>query len=432
VFSFGYGRYMVKPESYVHRFGVKVVLNSVEPNNIRKVDKLTMEEMPVRSQIQASKATDISSFSIDVYTDYMRGIVGAPRTEELGNVIAGKDEFKFSLKLDIKDLKDKCKMILKRFNSDKYKENYDWYDHLKAIEDPAEIGKLEIDLMEKIQNREDEKIYLSPPEMIDWIDTEFSYTKKGTKYSDLNIEDFYNYLEERNYSFNVEKLKNRKIYIHRDNKDNETWKVYNCIIFEQTEDQTLYILTNGNWFEVDNDFVKEVDQYLEEVPKSSIILPNYDHDNEGDYNKVVGESEDNLISLDKVTPTIEDYRGKIELCDLLSDKGHLIHVKHWSSSSTLSHLFAQGRVAATSLINNYQYREKIQEKVEDIDQSFAELFDKTNPGDFPVVYAIIYKNDKPIHKRLPFFSKLNMRQNVQQLRERQFRVEKIRIKNVGE
>jgi uncharacterized protein (TIGR04141 family) len=98
-----------------------------------------MEEMPVRSQIQASKATDISSFSIDVYTDYMRGIVGASKTEVLGNIIAGKDEFKFSLKLDIKDLEDKCKMILKRFKSDKYKENYDWYDHLKAIEDPEYI-----------------------------------------------------------------------------------------------------------------------------------------------------------------------------------------------------------------------------------------------------------------------------------------------------
>jgi len=130
---------MIKTESYVHRFGVKVVLNSVEPYNIRKVDKLTMEEMPVRSQIQASKATAISSFSIDVYTDYMRGIVGASKTEELGNIIAGKDEFKFSLKLDIKDLEDKCKMILKRFKSDKYKENYDWDDHLKAIEDPEYI-----------------------------------------------------------------------------------------------------------------------------------------------------------------------------------------------------------------------------------------------------------------------------------------------------
>lgn len=42
----------------------------------------------------------------------------------------------------------------------------------------------------------------------------------------------------------------------------KNWKVYNCIIFEQTEDQTLYILTNGNWFEVDNDFVKEVDQLV--------------------------------------------------------------------------------------------------------------------------------------------------------------------------
>jgi uncharacterized protein (TIGR04141 family) len=421
---------MIKAESYVHRFGVKVVLNSVEPDNIRKVDKLTMEEMPVRSQIQASKATDISSFSIDAYTDYMRGIVGAPATEELGNIIAGKDEFKFSLNLDIKDLEDKCKMILKRFRSNKYKENYDWYDHLKAIEDPEIIGELEIDLMEKVRDRESESIYLSPPEIIDWIDVEFSYTEKSERYSDLDIKDFYNYLEQINYSFDIEKLKQRKVYIHSDNEEDETWKVYNCIVFEERKEETLYILTNGNWFEVDTDFVKEVDQYLAEVPESTINLPDYNHENEGDYNKKIGGSEDNLISLDKITPTIEDRRGKIEPCDLLSDEGHLIHVKHWSSSSTLSHLFAQGRVAATSIINDYQYREKVRKEVEEINESFAELFDKTDPGSYPVVYAIIYKNDKPIHKRLPFFSKLNMRQNVQQLRERQFRVEKIRIKNV--
>ena len=218
---------MIKAESYVHRFGVKVVLNSVEPDNIRKVDKLTMEEMPVRSQIQASKATDISSFSIDAYTDYMRGIVGAPATEELGNIIAGKDEFKFSLNLDIKDLEDKCKMILKRFRSNKYKENYDWYDHLKAIEDPEIIGELEIDLMEKVRDRESESIYLSPPEIIDWIDVEFSYTEKSERYSDLDIKDFYNYLEQINYSFDIEKLKQRKVYIHSDNEEDETWKVYN-------------------------------------------------------------------------------------------------------------------------------------------------------------------------------------------------------------
>ena len=428
-FSFGYGRYILKPESYVHRFGVKVVLNSVEPNNIKKVDKLTMEEMPVRSQIQASKVRNISEFSIDVYTDYMKGIVGVPKTEEIGNIIAGKDEFKFTSKIDIKELKEKCKIILEKYNSNKYKKNFDWYDHLKAIEDPEKTNELDNELMNKIKARDNDKIYLFPPEMIDWIDTEFSFTKKGTKYSDLRIEDFYKYLNNRKYSFNVSKLKKRKIFIHKD-KEVKTWKLYNCIIFEIKEDKKLYILTNGNWFEIEKDFVKEVDQYLEDIPESSIKLPDYNHDSETDYNKAIGKSEDNLISMDKITPTIEDYRGKIELCDLLSTKGHLIHVKHWSRSSTLSHLFAQGRVAATSLINNSKYGEKIKEKVENIDDSFSGMFTHTNPDNFFVVYAIIYKKDKPIHERLPFFSKLNMRQNVQQLRERQFKVEKMKIKNI--
>jgi uncharacterized protein (TIGR04141 family) len=46
----------------------------------------------------------------------------------------------------------------------------------------------------------------------------------------------------------------------------------------------------------------------------------------------------------------------IEICDLLSEEGRFIHVKRKLSSSSLSHLFAQGYVSAELLQENSEYR----------------------------------------------------------------------------
>ncbi len=424
---------MLKTESYVHRFGVKVVLNSVSPDNIRKVDKITMEELPVRSQIQASKSTSISSFSIDAYTDYMRGMVGSlMEGDELGNIIAGKDEFKFSLDIKFSEIRGICKSILKRYKSNKYKDIYDWYDNLKQIEDPELVEELDKKLIKEILEFSSEKVYLAPTKIVDWTDIEFSYTEQGDRFDDLNIDNFFDYLKARNRPFDLDNLKKSRVYVWKDTGEDEKWKIYDCLVYEYIKDDILYVLTNGNWFEVEKDFVKKVDEYIRDIPETSIDLPEYNHDSEGDYNIYVGENFTNLISLDKVTPWIENHRGKIEFCDLLSNENHLVHVKHWKGSSTLSHLFAQGRVSAVSLINNLEYRNKIREEIKQVDESFLAVLEDENirPSNLYIVYAIIYKNNKPIHERLPFFSKLNMRQSVQQLREMQFNVEKIKIKNI--
>lgn len=50
---------------------------------------------------------------------------------------------------------------------------------------------------------------------------------------------------------------------------------------------------------------------------------------------------------------------------------------------------------------------------------------------YTVVYAIIYKGDKEIHERLPFFSKINFVHSINTLREMQFNVQKIQIKSVA-
>ena len=48
--------------------------------------------------------------------------------------------------------------------------------------------------------------------------------------NDINIDDFYDYLNSKNYAFDIDKLKRRKLFVWKDNGEDEIWKIYNCII----------------------------------------------------------------------------------------------------------------------------------------------------------------------------------------------------------
>ncbi len=47
--TFGHGRYLLKPDSWVERFGLKVALNSIGREKIRTIDKTTFERLRVSS-----------------------------------------------------------------------------------------------------------------------------------------------------------------------------------------------------------------------------------------------------------------------------------------------------------------------------------------------------------------------------------------------
>src|SRR5699024_3149493 len=155
------------------------------------------------------------------------------------------------------------------------------------------------------------------------------------------------------------------------------------------------------------------------------------HTSENDYNESVAEANTNIISMDKQNITIDN--GRFEFCDLLSSEKHFIHVKPWTSSSTLSHLFSQGRVSAQTLINIPEVITDINKKIKD--QGGREDFlldEKENYGyKYTVVYAIIYEGDKEMHERLPFFSKLNFVDSIKTLESMQFNVEKMHIRKVS-
>jgi uncharacterized protein (TIGR04141 family) len=64
--TFGYGRFLLEPESYVHDFGLRVVLNTVEPDRIKSVDARTVDELTMHTRRNASRESPFDDFGVDV------------------------------------------------------------------------------------------------------------------------------------------------------------------------------------------------------------------------------------------------------------------------------------------------------------------------------------------------------------------------------
>src|SRR5260370_41653865 len=118
-----------------------------------------------------------------------------------------------------------------------------------------------------------------------------------------------------------------------------------------------------------------------------------------------------MALLDTKTARCRGTSTGIEVCDLLSDDGDLLHVKHRKGgSSSLSHLFAQGRMSAEALLRDEDFRRDARRLLRDIRHGWERRIpaDKPDPGDYQVVFAILGAPVEHTGEDLPFFSQLNL------------------------
>lgn len=430
LFAFGFGRFMIKDEATVKDFGIKVVLNSVNPLKLRSLDTTKFDELTVNSRTQTSRSTSVSAFGIDIARDLLRSVTGKPNNTDLGTVITGRESVQFTYDIDsFSDFATICDYLYERYTSIEYRNNFDWYDNLQMVSDPVLLSNLNARILEAINTQDENKFHLAPYEVINWTGIGgFYFTECGQKNGDLLVQDYFNYVNHRIIDLN--KLKRQ--YIHVWNSDRtdiiQRWRLYECIVFETQEDDDLFILTVGNWFRVEGNFATTVRNYVQTIPDANIILPPCrNNENEGEYNVRVGSEIDNIITLH--TREVPLGGSRIEVCDLLTTSGQFIHVKPWKSSSTLSHLFAQGSVSAISLLEDIGFRRDIRSAIEEVDAQFTTVINEAgiNPEDLEIIFAIIDSDDRPLEERLPFFSKLNMMHTVRMLRNLRFKVSKYKI-----
>jgi uncharacterized protein (TIGR04141 family) len=64
--TFGQGRYLMQPDCWEERFGLKVALNSIAEDSIKSLDKKTFDDISKITREQASRKVSAQEFGLDI------------------------------------------------------------------------------------------------------------------------------------------------------------------------------------------------------------------------------------------------------------------------------------------------------------------------------------------------------------------------------
>lgn len=436
-FTFGYGKGFLDPAKIQRQFGLRVGLNRVDPAQIRSMDTKTFEDMVVTKNTQTSRSSDIPNFGVDVSRDILRAVAGEPRDKNFAKRIAGSDALVLSLEVVPKDLGCKCDELLAAYEDTAYRADFEWIDHLEVVEDRALIDKLDLAMEGQLKAGDIATTHMAMPEPIAWEDID-AFRIAGTRrtnYDDLDLAAYLSALGKGVSDITITKLKQRSVsvkYTRSDDFDG-VWNVYQCLVSEQRLDSQLFVLIEGRWFAVSETLVGQVDSFLGALPLANLPIEDAQSGElEPAYNaRMVDQHPDKLLLLDAKIKRPGGASTGIEFCDLLSATGEIIHVKRKSRSSTLSHLFAQGSISASTFVSDGEYRDELRKAIVeaapiDSDTDWLSLVpDSATSVDkqkYTVSYVVLTKGKHDGSDWLPFFSKLNLMQHGRQLQNLGFSV----------
>jgi uncharacterized protein (TIGR04141 family) len=154
VISFGLGRHLIHPGVIEDRFGLKVVLNSVDPESLRSIDKTTLGSVPKHTREQIGKDSIAGDFGIDIEQDLVSSVTGKSRYQRLGKTIGGKDALSVSAKVDIGNIKDFLTFCNEQYLSKEYQKEFWWIDQIADVRDPKEVDELNALLLAKLGKNE--------------------------------------------------------------------------------------------------------------------------------------------------------------------------------------------------------------------------------------------------------------------------------------
>lgn len=345
------------------------------------------------------------------------------------------------LAIEFDDLGDLCLRLQEVHDREDYVEDFGWIDDIQPVTDPDLKRRLEDQIIRVLVEHEGGDLTLAPPEIIDWervsafryhFDRRQGPANAPVVHSEMRLDDYLTGLRVHGLDedLTIEKLKARRIKaVDSEANTIHAWPVWACLVGEVKLDDSTFVLDEGEFYSVRDDYIDDLDSYIDGIPAAPIDLPTATPSTaEGDYNETAAEAQ-GYVLLDGSQRTIRIPRRTtpVEICDLLTPERDLVHVKRHFSSSNLSHLFAQGAVSAELLQMNSEFRQRAHERVVESAEEPAgfDFFDTDafTPAEFRVVYAVIAPwADRNAADAFPFFAKVNLRNVAEQLRSRGFGV----------
>lgn len=425
--TFGQGRHLLNAEAFEHDFGLKVVLNTVAPDQLKSVDSKTIDETTMHTRRDVSRDSTFSAFGLDVSRDLLRAVTGTPQDETLGPRLTGSDLLGLQTRLQLPELPGLLTRLLKAYEDDAYKASgFDFIDFLRPEKEAARLRELEEHLIVALTTGDITDVHLAAPETLDWLD--FEGFRFSTQEGDADLDSdprITAYLASREgEELTVQLLKHDRMEAIRASNGlpQGTWSIFRCIVFQTEHAGQLYVLSAGEWFRINLDFKERVYEDVGRLPFLTGLPEADPGTNETAYNIKAAAAMDALC-LDKKL-VYDGGPDKMEICDILTRDGGLIHVKQRGSSSTLSHLFTQGANSAERLLQDADFREEARAVVRRESPEFGEVLspDRPSPEAHGVSFVVITRSDRKTPLTLPFFSVVSLRAAASRLQGFGFRV----------
>lgn len=413
--TMGYGKHMLKDDVVEERFGLKVILNTISPNSLRRINKINIGGNQKLSNEQLPLKAGIRDFGLDINRDLVSHIAGVSDDDEyVTGILSGGDILSVTAEVDISNIVSFLQMTYQRYCLNNYTVNFGWVDQIQEVKDTHLIANLDSEMIAAI-NMGSTDIWMAVPEIIDWTEIRgFKYRGREI-YDDIDISIVRDSFREGLQKIGQLKGKRISAISSRDDSERYSWGAHRCLFGELFFDNNAYCINNGKWYRIDNDFVEQVNRDYNNTSIANIDFDDFtnDHSSENAYNSYLKDNhpEDYLL-MDANNFSYGGGHSKIELCDLLSKNKELIHVKHYSGSATLSHLFNQAAVSAELVLSDAQFLALANEKITELTDS--DEFQINDRRAIRVVFGIISKNHSPL-PHLPFFSKISFRHTKNRL-----------------
>jgi uncharacterized protein (TIGR04141 family) len=433
--AFGYGRNLLRPGVFEEDFGLRVTLNAVDSDKIRSVDRMTLDAISQHSRIQSSRDANISEFGLDIEQDLLRAVTGAPSEPRLGKRLTGKDGLQITVAVGLGEISVLLARYLEEYNKQDYKTRFPWVTQIHEVSDPAKESSLDVILFEKLRTRNLDRLWLAVPEMMDWeglAGFRYRNSKRAALYPDIHVNTFLDSIEDPADIDDF--ILKRRHHVQAIAADNDAvvrqWPVYRCLYCEVNYRGETYLLNNAHWFRIAAGFVERINDAIARIPQSSLSLPAYSDASEASYCRRVAQQDSIRYALmDRHLIGCSTLPNRVEFCDLYSSERQLIHLKRYSGSSTLSHLFAQGVVSGRLFLNEADFRREVNTALPE-SYRLANPDRKPAPDEFEVVYGII--SQSPRRLILPFFSRVNLKNAYSNLRSIGLRVSVAKVETSGQ
>lgn len=374
---------------------------------------------------QASKNIPVDGFRIDKMSDLVSTVGGRTSDAVFRHVSGGRS---LSFKSEILNMDNFLTLSIEalyRSNVTLYKDIFGWVDNISLVEELTLVDQLREIVLQKILDPDepasvdvllpDDLPDMRPGQSIQYVLFPQERRKSASRLT-LTVGIIAQHLQKLKKGDMEDFLDRELRFLDESYEHVASATVLECICADLIVDDVQYIAYDGDFYRVDPDFVRKIDEQLAQVDISTLPLPPYKGGGEPQYNNAVRDSlPTSFVVLDGQLVRLPGEHG-VEPCDILGPSGELIHVKRKGRSSTLSHLFSQAENSCTLLWKSAEAREQLMKMVqessrsEQLTEQITKALDalKTRENGLSVIFAFLGDWRGRSISALPLFSRIGL------------------------